>query len=165
MVSKMRGNVHFKAVLNGLTMYTETLQYSILWNANIQEVTFLTELGMLRLYFHTNYIYIIHLIFAHGPADDGCNTIAGHLFLCLSFADSGLLLTSKQIRLFHWKSLRPFRKPNRIVKKYKSMYAKITELHTPVTSPLQCMQNHGTTPFYFKKRKELQFSCQFKPHS
>lgn len=47
----------------------------------------LTELGMLQLYFHTNYIYIIHLIFAHGPADDDCNTIASHLFLCLSLAD------------------------------------------------------------------------------
>lgn len=42
---------------------------------------------MLQLYFYTNYIYIIHLIFAHGPADDGCNTIAGHLAPCLSLAD------------------------------------------------------------------------------
>lgn len=46
----------------------------------MQEVAILqTELEMLQLYFHTNYVYIIHLIFAHGPADDGCNTIAGHL--------------------------------------------------------------------------------------
>ena len=74
------------------------------------------ELEMLQLYFHTNYIYIIHLIFAHGPADDGSNTIAGHLSPCVL---GGLAPAprSKQIRLFPRKSLRPSRRPNRIVQK------------------------------------------------
>jgi len=92
-------------------------QYNILWNTNVQEVAILqTELEMLQLYFHTNYIYIIHLIFAQGPADDGGNTIAGHLSSCFH---SRLTPAprSKQIRLFHLKSLRPSRRPEGIAQK------------------------------------------------
>lgn len=44
-----------------------------------------------------NHVYIFHLLFAHDPADDGCNTIADHLSPGLSLEDLRLLLQSKQI--------------------------------------------------------------------
>lgn len=75
---------------------------------------------------HQLHIYY-SLNICSGPADDGCNTIASHLSPGPSLADSRLLLRSRQIQLFHLKSLRPSMRPTKLLRN-KIYVCKITEL-------------------------------------
>lgn len=68
-----------------------TSQHSVLQNPTEQKPRS-SWAGEAAAVLSHNHVYIFHLLFAHDPADDGCNTIASHLSPGLSLEDLCLLL-------------------------------------------------------------------------